>query len=34
VNRHVSTDEVAGVNIALTVGKATVTVEVTAAEVG
>jgi hypothetical protein len=34
VNRHVSTDEVAGVNIALTVGRATVTVEVTAAEVG
>jgi hypothetical protein len=34
VNRHVSTDEVAGVNIALTVGGATVTVEVTAAEAG
>jgi len=34
VERHVSTDEVAGVNIALTVGGATVTVDVTAAELG
>jgi hypothetical protein len=34
VNRHVSTGETAGVNIALTVGGSTMTVEVTAAEVG
>jgi hypothetical protein len=34
VSRHVSTDEVAGVNITLTVGGATATVEVTAAEQG
>jgi hypothetical protein len=33
-DRHVSTDETAGVNIVLTVGGATVTVNVTAAEVG
>ena len=33
-DRHVSTDENAGVNVTLTVGGATVTVNVTAAEVG
>jgi hypothetical protein len=33
-NRHVSTDEVAGVNITMTVGGATVTVNVTTAEQG
>ncbi len=34
VNRHISTDETAGVDIALTLGAATSTVEVTSAETG
>ena len=34
VNRHIGTNETAGVNIALTIGGATTTVEVTAAEIG